>query len=179
MDFDISVIGEYREQVLDMSTIVRRGILLLKQDLPTPAIPAPRPAFVRPAKTEWQGRRSGRQDLIEGSPEQSPPVKPIVVVTKARESVSAGEFGLCGPRLRQSQIVEPQICRQVGLVVPREERVRLRNVCPLREALTPPAIILRRWVKLRKIKGDSSQPHLKVGSVSRLAAHRLLRTSQK
>src|SRR6516165_1337978 len=51
----------------------------------------------------------------------------------------------------------------MGLIVTNELRHCPRNVGPFRESLTPPFIVFRNWMKLRKIKGN--QAYTKLASI--------------
>ena len=55
-----------------------------------------------------------------------------------------------------TQVVEPEIGRQVGLVMPPKERPCLHHVAPLRESGAPPPVVLRERVVLRQVEGDDS-----------------------
>src|SRR6266446_472461 len=44
------------------------------------------------------------------------------------------------------------------LIMTREQRSRFDDVGPIREALTPPLIVLRYWVELREVESDEAHP---------------------
>jgi hypothetical protein len=83
-----------------------------------------------------------------------------VIITEAVYTVLSGKIGLGPARFRQTQVIEPQVSRKMWLIMARKQRLGLHDVCPLREALTPPLVILRDGMELRKVDGDSASFHL-------------------
>ena len=70
------------------------------------------------------------------------------------EAEGMGQFRLGLAHFRQTQVVEAQIGRQMGLVVAGVERPCPGDVSPFRESLAPPLIILRYRMILGKVEGD-------------------------
>ena len=87
-------------------------------------------------------------------------VEPIVIVTESRQPVAFGQRRLLLAHFGHTQVVEPEIGRQVGLVMPPEERPCLHHVAPLRESGAPPPVVLRERVVLRQVEGDHSFWHV-------------------
>ena len=52
------------------------------------------------------------------------------------------KLGLGYPDLGNPQVVEPKVCRDVGLIVPREQGFRPGHVGPLSEPFAPPLVVL-------------------------------------
>ena len=118
------------------------------------AVPAARPVLVRPAHAERKIGLAGLQHFVERPLEQPPAVEPVVVVAKAVDAVFAREIRLRDPRLRNAQVVEPEIGGKMRLIVALELRLRANDVAPFGEALAPPGVVLRNRVELRKIERD-------------------------
>ena len=77
--------------------------------------------------------------------------KPIVIIAESLQSSLAGQLCLLLANFRQSQVLETQVGRQVGLIVPAEQGTGFHNVVPLGKSPTPPFVILRDGVILRQI----------------------------
>jgi hypothetical protein len=75
--------------------------------------------------------------------------EPVVPVAERFDPILPGQGSLRFPRLRHAQVVEAQIGREVGLVMPPEQRLGLRHVGPFCEPLAPPPVVLRDGMKLR------------------------------
>ena len=116
------------------------------------------PVLVRPAQTEGKvGIAGNHQDLLEWTFEQPPTVEPVVPVTERVESVLACQVCVLATRFGDAKIVEARICREMGLIVPCEERSRRCDFAPLREPTSPTTRRFRDPVELRKIEGDCPQ----------------------
>src|SRR6476661_6929062 len=73
---------------------------------------------------------------------------------KPEDSIFHGELRLAAKVFHQPKVVEAKLPRQPGLIVADKSRRGFGDVRPFGEALTPPLVILRRRVKLRKILGN-------------------------
>src|ERR1035441_9865298 len=124
------------------------------------SVPLARPVLISPAKTERKVGLSAFPDLVYRTLENLPPIEPIVIEAKPVDSVARGQLGLSCPRLWQSQIIKPQISRQVWLVMPWKSRPSSYDACPFREPLPPPFIILRDWMELGKVEGNGANGRL-------------------
>ena len=56
-----------------------------------------------------------------------------------------------------AQVIEPEIGRQVGLVVAVKKRGGFGDVGPFREALSPPLVVFRDRMELRQVEGDKTR----------------------
>ena len=81
-------------------------------------------------------------------------------VAETFDASFASHLCLLLSHFRETQIVETQVGRDAGLVVPSEQGLSFGHVCPFCEALSPNGIVLRNWVELRKIVCDNSCFHL-------------------
>ena len=139
-----------------MSKIIFKGEGLLHQSYGGTANPGLLPGLIRPADAERKIRFAGGQDFIEWPFQYSSAGKPIMVVAESVDSELLRELCLGFARFRQAQIVEPKIGRQMRLVVAPKARPRLDHVCPFREALTPPGVVVWSRVELGKIESNES-----------------------
>ena len=137
-----------------MFDVVRVAVRLGLEDVLVASVPSPRPGFVRPAEAKRKLRLSGTQDLLHRLLKQSLAVKPVMVIAEAVDAVLHGQFRLRLPRLRRAEIILAEIRGDVGLIMPGEQRLCLRHVCPFGEALAPPTIVLRDGMELRKEERD-------------------------
>ena len=69
------------------------------------------------------------------------------------------------PRFGKTQVVEAQIRRKVRLDVTLEKRFRLRDIRPLGKSLSPPGIVLRGRMELRKVMRDDARLHMEALNV--------------
>src|SRR5581483_645977 len=116
------------------------------------------PVLVGPADAEREVGTPAPEHLVERPLEEAPAAEPIVVVAEPVNAVRAGELRLLVAHLRDPEVVEPELGRQVGLVVALEPRPGRGDVRPLGEARAPPPVILRDRMELRQVEGD--QPDL-------------------
>src|SRR5689334_24178834 len=72
--------------------------------------------------------------------------------TEPVQPVAAREPRLRAQRLDHSKVVKTQRAGQTRLVMAHELGQSARDVCPLREALAPPAVVLRYRMKLWQIE---------------------------
>src|SRR4029077_10024872 len=93
------------------------------------------------------------------------PLKPVVVIAEAVDTIEPRQLYLPGLNLRQAQVVKSQLTRQTRLMVPLELRLTTRDRRPLREALPPPSVVFGNRMKLRQVESDQFD--------SRLDRHRL------
>src|SRR5262249_33674092 len=96
------------------------------------------------------------ENLVHRALEQLASMEPVVKIAKAVDSVFRRQFRLRSPRLGQSQIIKPQIRRQVRLVMPREEGLRSYDIDPLCKALPPPVVVFRNRMELWQVKCDGA-----------------------
>ena len=75
-----------------------------------------------------------------------------MVVAEAMDAVLAGEIGLLLTDLRKTQVVIAEVCREMRLVVAREEWRGSGHVASLGEARTPPLIVFRDRVVMGEVK---------------------------
>ena len=79
-----------------------------------------------------------------------------MIITKAVDTIFLCQCLLGQTCVRQPQIVKTKICRQVGLMMPFEQGLCPGYICPFCKSFTPPIIVLRDWMVLRKVNGDGS-----------------------
>ena len=101
-------------------------------------------------------RLAGFPNFIHRAFEYLTPMKPIVVITKAINSVASGELGLGCARFGQAQVIKTQIGRQVGLIMTREARCCSHDIGPFREAAPPPFVVFGNGMKLGKVERDGA-----------------------
>ena len=70
------------------------------------------------------------------------------------DAIFAGQFDLAAHGFGTGQIIEPDVVRNMGLVVTDEMGHRLCDVRPLSEAFPVPKIVFRNGMKLRQVKRD-------------------------
>ena len=158
IDFDVPIVGKSRNQMLDVGLIILRRILLLQKNVGVHAIPASRPVLVGPAEAKGQLRGAGAKHLIEGPIQQAPPVEPIVVVAESRDAVRLGQFRLRLPSFGNAQVIEPEIRRQMRLIMSLEEWLRPDDISPFSKPFAPPLVVLRDRVILRQVERNKSVP---------------------
>src|SRR5713101_3202422 len=154
-------------------------MLLAQEDVPFQAIPSSCPVFVGPTETERKLRTARLEDLVKGAIQEAPTIEPVVIVAEARDPMGPGQVRLGLPCLRDAQIVEAEIRRQMRLVVSLEERLGLDDVSPLREARAPPLVVLGDRVILRQVERQRAhRPARASGLSGGLIRHaRIRRTS--
>jgi hypothetical protein len=148
IDGDVPAIGEDIKQPADMRHIIVFTVPLLNQEILVLSVPTPRPIVVCPAETEGKLGTAGGQHLVEGSVQEAPTVKPIVVMAEPTEAVFLRQVCLRVSRFRKAKVVEAQVGWDVGLVVSSEQRSRFRDVGPFREPLSPPIVVLGDRIEL-------------------------------
>jgi len=78
----------------------------------------------------------------------------IVPVAEGVDPVLAGHVRLGLPCLWDTQIVEPEVRRHMGLVGAAKHWFRSGHVGPLGEAASPPLVVLRDGMVLGKVERD-------------------------
>mgnify|MGYP003209722112 CR=1 FL=1 len=118
------------------------------------------PCVVCPADAEREIRLAACHHLVERPLEQLLAAsEPVVVVAEALDAGLACQPRLLLARLRQSQVIEPEVGRDARLPVPTEQRLCPDNVYPLREPRSPPQVVFRDGVELRQVEGNDSYFH--------------------
>ena len=79
-----------------------------------------------------------------------------MVVAKGRDAVARRELRLREANLGSAKIAEPEISRDVRLVVTAKEWTRLADVGPLCETPPPPRVVFRNRVELRQVERDGA-----------------------
>src|SRR6185503_16710297 len=118
------------------------------------AVPAPGPIFICPTKTKRKIRLPGFQHAFEGHLKDAFAVKPVIVETETMNSISFGKFHLLFHHCRNSEVIKPQVGRQMRLIMTFVIRLCLCNVCPFSESFSPPEIVFRNWMILRQVKSN-------------------------
>src|SRR5665213_2879171 len=128
-------------EVRNLSLQARIG--LLYQHSARAAVPDPRPGLVSPRQAKREVRFTAPQHFFERALQYASAIaEPVMPVTEAFDTATAGQFGLATTCLRHAQVVEAQIGGQFGLRVTREQRLGFGHVGPFSEARPPPCIIL-------------------------------------
>src|SRR5687767_12736570 len=158
-----------------MRQIVLGRVSLLQQDFGFFSCPPPGPRFVRPAEAERKVRVTRRQHFTERAIEKPPTVEPIVPIAEPFDPVRTRERGLLLARLRKAKVVEPEVCRQVGLVMSAKERLSHGDVAPLGKSGPPPLVVFWDWVELwqviRNYSGGSVHRGLQMVSAAFIRRH--------
>src|SRR5512146_2200575 len=110
------------------SIVALSRVRLLDQNTVRRAVPYAGPGFVGPAEAERKVRLSGCQHLIERALEEASTSEPVVVVAEAFDAVFPRQCRLCRARLRETEIVEPEVGRNVRLIVTSKQRPCFRGV---------------------------------------------------
>jgi hypothetical protein len=97
--------------------VVVFGVLLGPEDLSVLAIPGACPVLVGPAQAEGKIGLSRAQNFFKWALQETRATKPVVVITKARDSVRLGELGLSLSRLGYAKIVETEVRWQMWLIM--------------------------------------------------------------
>src|SRR5262249_22537129 len=153
---DVARVAERRDDLADHRAIVFDRVHLLDEDLTLAAVPSPRPTLVGPAETERKVGLAAREHFVERPLQQAPAAERVVVVTKAVDAVLARERRLLLAPLGHAKIVVAEFRRHVRLVVPWKERTCARDVGPLGEPESPPFVVFRDGMELRKVERDSA-----------------------
>src|ERR1035441_7933119 len=82
-----------------------------------------------------------------------------MIVAKSMNPILARQRGLRLAGFRHAQVIEAEVRWKLRLIMALEERTGLGNVDPLRKSLSPPGVVFRNGVILRKVKGDGSGLH--------------------
>ena len=121
--------------------VVNSPIRLFPKYLFLFAAPPPLPGFVRPRKTKRKIWPAGCKHVVERTLEQPLSAEPVVPAAEAADTVASRQGRLRLPRLRNAQIVETEVGRNMRLVMAVEQRLSLRHVRPFSEAFSPPAVV--------------------------------------
>ena len=149
---EIPPVTKQRRNLASEASRPARFVGLRHENVAVEAIPIPGPRLIGPAYEEGEVRFATRQDFEEWPLEQSLAREPVVPIAESLDPGMARQFRLYGPRIRQSQIIEPQIPWNPRLVVPAEEWSRSRDIRPFGEPGSPPLVVLRDRMELRKIE---------------------------
>ena len=150
----VPLVGKHAAEKLDMAAVVVHAVPLLEENFLVLAVPAARPVLVRPAEAEGKVGLAARQHLVEGPLEDAPAAEPVVVIAEPVNQVVGRERRLRGAHLREAQVVEAELPRQMRLVMPREPRPRPDDLLPLGEPWAPPFVVLGDRVELRQVHRD-------------------------
>jgi hypothetical protein len=152
IDGQVSLVKEVGQQVVEVLNIVGfTGISLLLKYLVTPAVPDTGPGLVGPAEAVAMGQfRVLKQVHDRPGQELHAVAEPVMPVAQGGHPVPLGQFPLRTAGLRHAQVVESEVSWQPGLKMTVEERASRGGVRPFGEARSPPAVIFRYRVKLRK-----------------------------
>src|SRR4051794_35647336 len=93
---------------------------------------------------------------MKRSLEQSSACEPVMPVAEGCDPVVERQARLGLSHLWQSKVIEAEVCGEQRLPVSPEQRTRAGYIRPLGKSGTPPLVILRCWVKLRQVEGDSA-----------------------
>src|SRR5581483_13468 len=159
MDFDVARILERRNQLANVLPIIRIGIVLLEQQLLCASVPGACPVFVGPEQAKRKLWLAGCQHLCERTLQDSSSIEPIVVVAKAMDAVLSGKRRLSFTYLGDPKIVKTEICRQVRLVMAREQWPRAYDIGPFGKARSPPGVVLRHRMVLGQVEGNRAHGH--------------------
>src|SRR5690348_3195835 len=143
------------------------GIGLLYQHPIRSAVPDTRPRLVRPAQAKRKVRLARLQHLGERPLQYASSGEPIVVIAEPLDPVAARHCGLCLAGLRDAKVVEPEVGRNVGLVMASKHRRGLCDVCPLGKPRAPPIVVLGYGVELWQVQGNGTS----TGAVWRWMVH--------
>jgi hypothetical protein len=137
-----------------MVDVILPAVRLADQGFTGTSVPGPGPLFIGPAQAKREIRLAGGQNFIKWPLKKTLAVKPVMVIAEAGNAILAGQFSLGNPCLFQAQIIKTKICRQMRLIMPRQQRLCLDDIGPFRKAPAPSLIILGDWVIMRKVKGQ-------------------------
>lgn len=110
--------------------------------------------MIGPAQTKRKIRLTGMQHFLERALQDAPPSEPVVVIAKTFHTVFASQFCLGGTGLGQAQVIEPQICGDMRLIMIVKEWLRFRGAGPFGKPFAPPLVVFGGRVVLGKIESD-------------------------
>ena len=146
---------QHRVEVVGV--VLHAGVSLFDEDPVGAAVPDTGPGMVGPGKAEGKIRFARLHHFTERAlKEPFAASEPVVPVAKALYPVFPRHVRLLFPSLGQAQVIEPEVCREVGLLVPYEQGLGLGGVGPLGESRSPPRVVLGDRVKLWEVKGDET-----------------------
>src|ERR1041385_7917900 len=116
------------------------------------AIPCAGPIFICPCNAETIVGVVCFRHPFERQVQQPFAGEPVVKVAKPIKAVAFGKLGLLFHYVSNPKIIEPQICRQVRLIMTDVVWTRLCDINPFRESFSPPPIVFRNGMELRKEK---------------------------
>ncbi len=102
------------------TVIIQPRIGLLDQNSARRTIPNSCPRLICPTETKMEIWLLAPQNLLKWSFQDAPSSEPVMVVAKRLYPIFASEICLSFACFRNSKVVETQIRRQVGLLMPRE-----------------------------------------------------------
>ena len=156
VDAEVALIPEGRQDALEVGQVVlgaRVGLLL--EHPVRRAVPRAGPRLIRPGEREPDVGLAAGEHLPERTIEDAvAPAEPVVPVDERLDAVAPRELGLGVTGLGHPQVVEAEVGGKGRLLVAAEERSRARDVGPLREARTPPFVVLGDREELRKVEGE-------------------------
>ncbi len=143
VDTDVPGVLEAFDQPSDVRDVILFAEHLLQNHLVERALPPAVPALVGPAQRERQVGLAGIEHLLERPIQHASSAEPVVVVQESRDPVVPSQSRLEVPGLRDPQVIEPELSRQVRLTMPRVEGLAAGHDAPLGEPGAVPRIILR------------------------------------
>src|SRR5258707_11434808 len=114
-----------------MIQVIFLVIVLRHQDFLLLTVPKACPAFVSPTKAEGEIWFAGIQYLVKRTLQQSSSFEPIMIIAKAVDAILTGQVSLSLSGFRKTQIIEPEIRRKVGLIMPLECGFRVGHIRPV------------------------------------------------
>ena len=149
VDANVIRMPEIAHDVEDDRAIIFVRVLLSDKDLILETIPSARPVLVSPDQTEGHVWFVRFQVSLEREIQKPLPGEPVIKIAEAMQPIAFGKLGLLLGHVVDAKIIKPQVGRQVRLVMADVIRVRLGNITPIGEYLSPPAIVFRNRMILR------------------------------
>ncbi len=114
-DPDVPRVAERTAESADVHRVVLDLVALIHQHVAFEPVLGARPVLVGPTQAEWEVGLALGQDLVEGPLQEATAREPLMIVAKPGDTVFTSEVGLGPPGIGESEVVKPQVGRQVGL----------------------------------------------------------------
>ena len=158
LDGDVTGVAERWEDVLVEPVGPALAVALGDENLGVEAVPASRPVLIGPAQREREVDRRIVQQVAQRRVKELPPVEPVVVHDKSVDAVFPGQRRLAAHNLGIRQVVPTELARLRRLRMSLVDGPGALGVEPIGKPASPPGVVLRDLMELRKIEGEHLRP---------------------
>ncbi len=145
-------------EVRHQQIVILGQIILRDQDLVIPAVPAPRPVFVRPHQAERHPDVRPVQELLQRPLHQPLAVERIVIEHETIDARGRRHGHLPAHGVVMIQRIKTEIAGNTRLIMIPEPRNPAHDIGPLGEPAPPPRIVLRKCMELSEVVGENCCP---------------------